>query len=889
MARLRHRPKDADVGFKPIQLSRASIARMEEESNRVINNLKFQQNWEYNQRQEILSQMKQDADYADRVAARNFKTQQEAARAEQINRQLAADVEQQQMQINADVADKTMQGLMKFSTSLAAAAEAEQKRQRESAEWQAQLEYSNLVLTDETLVVKFAENQLDQRGEKERHQADVEEANGQDPATVSMMRVANQATTHKIDQANNNHMLGVEMPLYIKNAVAQNQDRVINIDGQEMTIRAALANPKYTNAVHDAYARLFIKEHNINLTEREYNKAGIEKYMQWRAIQEHETVDKFVKTNNETTLAREDYLLSQAAGTANFANQAQSWWMTHVSILGYEGALDKLKKLGIMTDPQTGEYLYDPEELAAIQTGETTFGERKGRYGEMMLAREKASENRMRLMDAQDARHRESFIEENFSAIIQEKIANGNLSKADVEEAIKQITIQIGAQYVPSWYHKVGEQFTLEAVNKRETLETYSKYAKLGLLNQQMVNSALEMDYKTGIALQRQLDAYDAVYKSDVYKDAVKSLGKLAGKQLGFLDPADSSGAAFFLSNALEKELKAQIQAAQAVDPNVNLDALIPELALKIQSEVDVNDPGNKYYKGDLNTASDTPTFPKLVTGTANSSVVGMRRIKDFDTFVRNWGGNKTAMDKALNTPYRVLTKEEGEYLLENFGKPGFKFPVMVDYIVGTTGGKMDPFVVANRALKANGQGELKVPEIVQKLNTEVDPRFRQIIYNKLSGQKSRNRAVEEAHARRVNPQRLQRPAVLRGNFKRSFTGALTYQDNPEPYVLAGTLFEKLGFKVAEHPDFGGIAPVHAGNSYHGYGEAFDITHQVGEYNASIEKTRQLKEAIRSMGLFEEIIGPGDGDPDHETHLHLGGLMRPITQEDIDKLESLLN
>ena len=43
------------------------------------------------------------------------------------------------------------------------------------------------------------------------------------------------------------------------------------------------------------------------------------------------------------------------------------------------------------------------------------------------------------------------------------------------------------------------------------------------------------------------------------------------------------------------------------------------------------------------------------------------------------------------------------------------------------------------------------------------------------------------------------------------------------------------------------------------------------------------------MGLFEEIIGPGDGDPKHETHLHLGGLMRPITPQDIATLKSLFN
>ena len=40
---------------------------------------------------------------------------------------------------------------------------------------------------------------------------------------------------------------------------------------------------------------------------------------------------------------------------------------------------------------------------------------------------------------------------------------------------------------------------------------------------------------------------------------------------------------------------------------------------------------------------------------------------------------------------------------------------------------------------------------------------------------------------------------------------------------------------------------------------------------------------------FAEVIGPGDGDPRHETHLHLGGLMRPITEEDIQILNSLGN
>lgn len=129
----------------------------------------------------------------------------------------------------------------------------------------------------------------------------------------------------------------------------------------------------------------------------------------------------------------------------------------------------------------------------------------------------------------------------------------------------------------------------------------------------------------------------------------------------------------------------------------------------------------------------------------------------------------------------------------------------------------------------------------------------------------------------------------VRGSMQTSPTGALTYTGNEPIYKTVGTVFEQLGFQVGEHPDFGGTAPVHAGNSYHNYGEAFDVTHQTGDYAGSIEKTRILKDAIRQLGLFAEVIGPGDGDPRHETHLHLGGLMRPITEEDIQILNSLGN
>lgn len=144
-----------------------------------------------------------------------------------------------------------------------------------------------------------------------------------------------------------------------------------------------------------------------------------------------------------------------------------------------------------------------------------------------------------------------------------------------------------------------------------------------------------------------------------------------------------------------------------------------------------------------------------------------------------------------------------------------------------------------------------------------------------------------------VTDPKLMNPAVInhRNNPNQTVnpaTRTLTYSGNKAAYKTVGTALQNLGFRVAEHPDFGGVATgVHSAAGYHPWGEAFDVTHHIGSYETSVAKTRQLKEKIRAMGLFKEIIGPGDGDSRHTDHLHLGGLIRPITKKDIETLTKI--
>ena len=175
---------------------------------------------------------------------------------------------------------------------------------------------------------------------------------------------------------------------------------------------------------------------------------------------------------------------------------------------------------------------------------------------------------------------------------------------------------------------------------------------------------------------------------------------------------------------------------------------------------------------------------------------------------------------------------------------------------------------------------EMDIPPIIQV----AEDTFSQESKNLLFKHSSQNRALRALSSQGVVSD-LPRRSRFAGEGERSFTGALTFQGNQQTYLDAAAAFEKAGFRIGEHSSFGGTAPVHASDSYHNYDEAFDITHWEGTRAESIEKTRRLKEVVKGLGLFAEVLGPGD--PGHDSHLHVGGLLRPITEEDIRLIQSI--
>jgi hypothetical protein len=304
------------------------------------------------------------------------------------------------------------------------------------------------------------------------------------------------------------------------------------------------------------------------------------------------------------------------------------------------------------------------------------------------------------------------------------------------------------------------------------------------------------------------------------------------------------------------------------------------------------NDKTNLFYK-DPDSPNNAPNFPNLF-GNAEIKAQMKRNKEATKTLDKLLADRNFNAASVINMPYALGDQNDYERISDQIQKD----PLNVEYtaeimkisrITQRTKRPMTPREVYNASIGAVNRVSMREPVVANEVNPVEDAVYQlapevQKLYNDIP-----NRTFNRANrlgAEITNSQGGRNNLPVRASMVGP-TGALTYEANKQDYLNVGTAMESAGFQIGEHSAFDQVDPVHAGNSYHNYDEAFDVTHQTGDYNTSIAKTKQLKELIRSMNIFKEVIGPGDGDPNHETHLHLGGLIRPITQEELDLINSI--
>lgn len=861
---VQYRGSARSIGFSPQQVSDAAISRMREESNRVIQGMRTAAEADISQRERISREVRsnQQAEQADRQ--RNFDIQTRNQNTEMRQMQMDAQTARNQLEINQNTQSKIFESISEFSETATKKYEEIQEAKSDELAQQAVNEFLLNPTGDAVIQQILGEYDLAATEEARQSELDVAQAKGGNPLAISKARALDSNGRYKLDQARTNYILTNLYPQQLNKALLEAGD-----------LSAAETAAFVTN-----FQRDFVQKTNILAYKPEMIRDGLAAVSTVNQSIQTKAQNREIKLTEETRYANATTILTQ--NPAGFVQNAPDQFSVVRRQKGSSAALDWYEGLATARGVD-GEYLFTLDQIASVrlntadgQVGKTFAESNPGRMGAIKIARERGdTQYRTAQVQADELSYKEDT-----KKFLKGLTEDG--SKANAEAAVQFFRETYGR--VPESIQKYANSYTYEAVAKAKSIEEYEAIPD-GFITQEAVDALSGIDPEAARVLSARFVEQQKKYTTGTFKDQSDSFKTIANGVTSFGSNKPNTPASVFLQGRMRAEYRKRVDLAVAGGLDFNTAASTIGMQLADEVKNGARDPNSLWYRKP-NQAGGGSEFPNLNGNNLPALEKANRRYKELLDDISD-----RTLPVVLRTPESIITQEEAVAIMNGYGKPGFTIPRDVAAIAGMRGAP-DPFTIINAQLEALDLPPLDPPQITKDLNANVSPEFQNMIYDAKTREAAKRRALEQGVSQTSgNTSAFQRPGALRSGsqFKRSFTGAMMYSENPQEYVQAGSAFQDLGFKVAEHPAFGGTAPVHSSNSYHGYGEAFDITHWVGTRAESIEKTRQLKEAVRSLGLFEEIIGPGDDDPNHESHLHLGGLMRPITQQDIDTLKSLLN
>ena len=839
---------------------------MREESARVVQNMRDVRDADIRNREQIFAQQKENQrlEAAQRETNRQIQTQN--FQRESAGLQAKARAQQQQYEQNAADNAKILQGISNISETAgkeyAEYVEAEEdKTINQALEEYLQNPY------DENLNTIRSELGLDVLDEMQQSQIDEYEARGGDPLVAAKSRNYSDRVRREILKGKATFFYQHKYPQLLNEAVRKQEETL----GRPLT-SSELAG--YMTDVSKIVADKFRSEGGMSLkpgsmrTALEFQAKHHQSFLSTRREQEIE---------NELQISADNALTILTQNPTEFENNiTQSFQMIRrANGNDYKKAHDWYVGLATLRGPD-GKFLFTTEQLAntVLQAGEQPYAQqRPGRFAAILQARLEADNKyRKAQINADDLSYKEA-----------EKNALEQIIANPTQEVVETASDYFRKTYgkIPASITKYEENYTIEAEAKAKQIEEIEAIPD-GFILKEHVDALKRLDATAGKNLENRFAAQEAKYNSGVFKDQSDAFKTTANGITTFGSQKPNDASSLILQQEMRAEYRKRVD--QAVAGGANFNVAANTIATELTNEVKAGsrDPNSLWYRK-ASKAGGAADFPNLTGGNVTAVEKARRNYQAIVNSVKEKG-----LEGTLDTAESILTRDEIVSIVSGYGKPGFVVPTDVLAVTGMGNG-LDPFTVINRQIAALGDPNLlplEPPAIIQSINSTMTDQQRQDLFNAINGPKQRIRALQQVAGTVAQPSNL-RAGFAGNSLKRSFTDALTYEGNRGAYQQVGTFIQDvLKFQVAEHPDFGGVAPVHAGNSFHGYGEAFDVTHQTGDYDTSIEKTRQLKELIRSMNLFKEVIGPGDGDPRHATHLHLGGLMRPLTAEDIEILNS---
>jgi hypothetical protein len=770
MARRQYTPGTKARGFNAVQVSNANLARLEEEGNRVLQNMQAQRNADLENRQRTLSEMQSNANYTQNALDRNF----QIASNNETERQKQIQYDEAERQRRFEQASSGTAKIFKDLSTLSFTAGQKFKalgKEEDEENYKKGL-YEGLAtggaMTQEKLLFLAKLNDQDSLSSLLENNAALAKEKGYDPNAIA--RVLNMSAKQRagffygaIQQQTKS-----QYSAFYNDQLA-NPDNTILVNGQEISYSQALGEPGQLAVVQQAIADKWIK---TNQWPENHDMLG-------GAYQEMAVVH-----NNALTIATSQQTKNLNADTLQrWDNASYTDWdryggeafRMHKKLEGAPAAHTWLKKQATLMNPDGTFVLSDAQVKNIDVYGE---GAVKGKYGtydkdfagrylEIMNARQDArrewATNQANTDKAEYKQESKAWWEEYQRNPTEETLAAAEESFSDNQEG------------PPDWIKRARQG--LQGGQYIQQLKLAAKDAEQrGILTQALVTEVFGYDPEEGNRLQAALDKQNPFNKSDVFKEQRKGLTRLTKKPSATVQFPQDSSHTLHASRILGREFDALVKdlATKYGGDQAAIEKASVEAAGILEGKLakDATKPDGRYYR-EYNPITGLFTFPNLKDQNLTPSQEAKEAAIQFQDALK--AGKRKQL---INTKFGVLTEAELTKELENFNKPGYVPNVkLVLASEGVEGGM--PAVLRKQATLAGMSDKLgDLPESLQRvsaytptaqklltqyLNAEVSTRIHGYEGGKLAVEWNRHivpaqhRDSVELHAKELN----QSPAIL--------------------------------------------------------------------------------------------------------------------------------
>ena len=740
MARLQYQGAARAGGYRPQQVDERNIARMREEAARQIEGMRQVANAEIESRREVARAMKENAEYTRSAKEKNYQIQTANTRREIDGLQAQAVRDQNQAALNQKATESIFNSISNLSETAA-------KYVKTKAEAQAYEDYKNgyFQQTDEKTSIYQTLTDVTLREKSLEYNAKLEEAKrlGQNPKVIAELQSQNPALLKDRTTGEISRFLDYELEDYINNNIKKRREEL----GGRL-----LSSDETKQVLSESWDQVYSILYQNNLSS-EYVKPHLQKALQrdrarLSLVDERETTE-YNEITSETALTN----ILQASPEDRQKVWAVSWPILS-GLKGPAKAWELVQqKVFTAQNPKTGQFYLTEEEIAQLPIhipGEksTTFGEKFskngvpiGRYAEVLSDRIKLDLQYRQQQQAADKISNAELEEQLFQAF------QSNPTSANAEQS-QRMYVSVTGKESPMLAN-AAKYLTYEAQHRQRILSGVSKLRDFEL-TPEIVAAAVAANPTDGAKIKARYDAYNAKWKSESYKDAVKSVETVVSGTTSFgTTKAAEAGALPMIAN-----LQAELRNRTAMyEPTLGFEAAHQKAAGELANEYrnGYRNKDSKFYR--KVSRNGTVSYPNLPVGNVSAAEQTKRDITGLRTSVKTLG-----VEGVLDTPLSVTSAERLDYIKKNFYKDTFKPTPKELAFIGMTKG-MPLHEAYNRFFEANGDSfRLNSPLRLNGQEVTLTPEDQKILGDPTKGPQAKLAVIN----RIINPGMFQSAATMR-------------------------------------------------------------------------------------------------------------------------------